>query len=228
MQRKPNPLVPHSPMPRALVYLAGFIALVEIILSISDMGLFFPAYLRLRVFAAGAFWSPLLHGTSPYFPLQPVTMFITHSLLHGNFVHMAMNTAVLLGLGKMIADHYGPGPILPVFFIGAVAGGGMFGLLTNEAVPMVGASGAVFAFIGVWIVWDWHRHRAAGVSERPVIIRVLVLAGINVAFFFGMDGMLAWEAHLGGFLAGLLCGVVLERRRDATGLAARADERLRR
>ena len=112
------------------------------------------------------------------------------------------------------------------YFAGAIAGGGMFGLLTNEAVPMVGASGAVFAFIGVWIVWDWHRHKAAGISTRPVIIRVLVLAGLNLVFFFGMDGMLAWEAHLGGFLAGLLCGVVLERRREASDLAARASRRL--
>ena len=88
---------------------------------------------------------------------------------------------------------------------------------------MVGASGAVVAFLGVWIVWDWRRHVAAGISPQPVLVRVAVLAGLNVVAWIALDGMLAWEAHLGGFLAGLLCGSILEpRARDA---AIRANAR---
>ena len=37
----------------------------------------------------------------------------------------------------------------------------------------------------------------AGASVRPVITRVLALAAMNAIFFFGLSGMLAWQAHLG-------------------------------
>ena len=206
----------HRPLPRALVALTGFIALVEVVLSLGDAGILFDPSLRLRVMGAGAFWSPLLHGAEPIFGAQPVTMFVSHALLHGGFLHMAMNMAILLAMGRFVADRYGAAAILPIFLAGALAGGAVYGLLTNVPIPMVGASGAVFAFLGVWIVWDWRRHVAAGISPKPVLVRVAVLAGLNVVAWLALYGMLAWEAHLGGFLAGLVCGRVLENRaRDA-------------
>jgi rhomboid protease GluP len=118
--------------------------------------------------------------------------------------------------------------VLPLFLLGAIAGGAAFGALTRGAYPMVGASGAVFAFLGVWIAWDWRRHRAHGVSTGPVARRVAVLAGLNVVIYVGLGGMLAWEAHLGGFLAGLAVGFWLEGRLDRRVRAARAEERRRR
>ncbi len=149
-------------------------------------------------------------------------MFVSHAFLHGGFLHMAMNMAVLLGLGRFVSDRYGAGAVLPTFLAGAIGGGAAFGMLATSPLPMVGASGAVFAFIGVWTVWDWRRLRAQGASVRPVWTRILTLAGLNLAFFVGLSGMLAWEAHLGGFLAGLACGVWFESRRDARLRRARA------
>lgn len=209
----PTPGAPWKPLPRALLLLVAFMALVELALQAADAGYLGDASLRTRVYIAGAFWSPLLYGSEPLYAVQPVTMFLSHALLHGSFFHMAMNMTVFLALGRFASDRYGAGVVLPVFFLGALGGGAVFGLLTSEAIPMVGASGAIFAFIGVWIVWDWRRHRAARVSVRPVATRVVVLTGINLVFFLGLGGMLAWEAHLGGFLAGLVCGHLLEARR---------------
>ena len=57
----------HRPLPRALVALTGFIALVEMVLWMGDSGILFDPSLRLRVMGAGAFWSPLLHGAEPLF-----------------------------------------------------------------------------------------------------------------------------------------------------------------
>ena len=72
-------------------------------------------------------------------------MFVSHAFLHGSLLHMAMNMTILLALGRFTADRYGPGAVLPVFLLGAIAGGAVFGLLAGERLPMVGASGAVFA-----------------------------------------------------------------------------------
>jgi rhomboid protease GluP len=89
----------------------------------------------------------------------------------------------------------------------------------------VGASGAVFGFLGVWIAWDWRRHRRHGISPAPVARRVAVLAGLNVLLFFGLQGMLAWQAHLGGFLAGLALGWWLEGRLERSERRVRAGAR---
>lgn len=205
---------PYHPPPRELLLLAAAIALIEILLELADHGFLGDPSLRGRVFVAGAFWSQLLRGAEPVYAGQPVVMFVSHAFLHGGFLHMAMNCVVLLGLGRLVSDRYGAGAILPVFFAGAVAGGAAFGLLSPSRVPMVGASGAVFAFVGVWVAGDWRQLRAAGRSVRPVLARVLAFALINAIFFFALSGMLAWEAHLGGFLAGLLAGAMLENRRN--------------
>jgi membrane associated rhomboid family serine protease len=139
-----------------------------------------------------------------------------------------MNVTILLALGRFAADRYGPGVILPLFLAGAIAGGAAFGLIADGAYPMVGASGAVFAFLGLWIAWDWRRHRVARAPVGPVVRRVAVLAGLNVVLYIGLGGMLAWEAHLGGFLVGLGFGAMLEAREAARARAARADARRRR
>lgn len=223
---QPPAAQPFKPLPRSLLVLVGVIAAVELVLSAADAGLVADPTLRARLFETGAFWSGLLHGTQrPLFAVQPLTMFVSHALLHGSFLHMAMNMAVLLALGRFVADRYGGRMILPVFFIGAVAGGAAFGLLSQSLVPMVGASGAVFAFLGVWSVWDLARHRSAGVSAGPVWRRVLALIGLNVALYIGLGGMLAWEAHLGGFLAGIGCGFWLEGRQAAAAMRLRAAAR---
>ena len=224
----PVPPSTYRPLPRELVALVGVIALIEVVLSLSDAGIIFEPSLRSRVFMSGAFWASLLHGDAPLFAAQPVTMFVSHAFLHGSLLHMVMNMTILLALGRFTADRYGPGAILPVFFVGAVAGGTVFGLLAGRQYPMVGASGAVFAFLGLWIAWDWHRHRAQGISTAPVLRRVVVLVVLNVVIYVGLKGLLAWEAHLGGFLAGLACGGWLESRSARIARAERAEARRRR
>lgn len=216
---------PYRPPPRDLLALVAVMAVIEIALDLADAGVFADPSLRGRVFVAGAFWTGLLHGATPVFDLQPYTMFVTHALLHGGFLHMAMNMTVLLGLGTFVGQRYGAGAVLPTFFCGAVAGGAAFGLISASPLPMVGASGAVFAFLGVWTVWDWRRMREAHAPVRPVVTRLLVLVGLNVAFFVALSGMLAWEAHLGGFLAGVAVGLALEGRRNGRLRRARAEAR---
>lgn len=215
---------PNGPIPRSLLALVAVIAAIEVILSMADQAWIADPSLRGRAMCAGAFWAGL-GPTSPFaqlcgapdgqlFGLQPVTMYVTHAFLHGSLLHMVMNMTILLALGRFVGDRYGAGAVLPVFLLSAIAGGAAFGLLGSPDFPMVGASGAVFGFLGVWIVWDWRRHQRARRSTGPVLRRVLVLAGLNVVLYYGLGGMLAWQAHLGGFLAGVAIGAWLENRME--------------
>ncbi|WP_424933621.1 rhomboid family intramembrane serine protease [Amaricoccus macauensis] len=227
--RNPVPVnSPYTPLPKVLIGLAGIIAVIEIVLSLSDRGILFDPDLRISAFALGAFWTGLLDGSyRPVYAGQPVVMFVSHAFLHGSFLHMAMNTTILLALGRFVEMAYSPKVILPLFLLGALGGGAAYALIASGPYPMVGASGAVFAFLGLWVAWDWRRHRLAGVSVQPIVMRVVVLAGLNVAFYFGLGGMLAWEAHLGGFLAGLFVGALLERQLTMRERAERAERRRR-
>ncbi len=208
---QPDSRDPNRPLPRALVALVLFMTATELVLQAGDLGIVGDGMLRFRVYAAGAFWASLFHGAEPLFALQPITMFVSHALLHGGLLHLAMNAAILLGLGRMIGERYGDGAVLPLFLLSAIAGGIVFALINDSDIPMVGASGAVFGFLGVWTAWDWYRHRAYGLSTRPVAMRAVGLLLINILFYFGFGGMIAWEAHVGGYLAGLGFGAWLER-----------------
>ncbi|HMB13931.1 MAG TPA: rhomboid family intramembrane serine protease, partial [Roseovarius sp.] len=83
-----------------------------------------------------------------------------------------------------------------------VGGGLAFGVLSQSTGPMIGASGAVFGLIGLWQGWDYRMRKHAGLPLRPVITGILGLAAANLVLFVILNGGLAWETHLGGWLVG--------------------------
>ena len=98
-------------------------AVIELILSLLDSGFFGEQNLRWTAFSLGAFWQPVFAGTvAPIYPGQPALMFISHAFLHGGFVHLAMNSVVLLSLGKFVSVQVGAARTLLVLFLSAVAG----------------------------------------------------------------------------------------------------------
>jgi membrane associated rhomboid family serine protease len=211
-----RPVSQSSDVPTALWALVGAMALIEILLTGADRGWFGLPGWRSLAFVYGAFWQPLIDGAArPVYPGQTTAMFLTHALLHGGLFHLMMNGIILLALGKFIAEQVGAAALLVVFFVSAVAGGAVFGLINTAAIPMIGASGAVFGFIGLWQYWEYAARRAHGLPLGPVLNTLVALAAINVVLMVALGGGLAWQAHLGGFLAGWVLGPVM------TGIARR-------
>jgi membrane associated rhomboid family serine protease len=181
----------------------GVMAARVLPLSLSDIGWLGSESWRFNVFLFGAFWPPLLgEGLSPLYPSQKTLMFLTHALLHGNFVHFAMNSAVLLALGKGVATFLGAGKTILVLALSAVAGAATFGLLSASSGPMIGASGAAFGLLGLWQALDFRRRRHYKKSLRPVLSGIAGLILVNLVLSAALSGALAWEAHLGGWIAG--------------------------
>jgi membrane associated rhomboid family serine protease len=79
-------------------------------------------------------------------------------------------------------------------------------LLTNSLLPMIGASGAVFGLIGLWQAWDYRVRQKLRLPLQPLVMAILALVAVNLVFFVILDGGLAWEAHLGGWLVGWVAG----------------------
>ncbi len=157
--------------------------------------------------------------------------FVTYALIHADWTHYGVNAVWLLPFGSAVARRFGAPRFLLFFAVTSVAGAAMH-LVTHagEQFPMIGASAAIsgtmaaamrFAFqrggpLGFWRDGDDAAYRVpaiplSGVLSDPRVLAFLaVWFGINILFglgsipITGSDQVVAWQAHIGGFLAGLI------------------------
>lgn len=154
--------------------------------------------------------------------------FFTYALLHGNWTHLIVNSIWLAAFGSPLAWRFGA-PRFVLFSLGGAAFGAIAHLITHSGaeIPLVGASAAISAHMASVCRFAFDRgtrflpmaQRDWRMPARPLVDilrdrRVLgfLAAWFAVNLFFGLtnaggsvgSGQLAWEAHIGGFLFGLL------------------------
>jgi len=196
--------------------------------------------------------SVLLAGNSlPGGTGAEVWSFVSYALLHANATHIGFNVLWLLPFGSAVARRYGAGRFLAFLAITA-AGGALAHLVTHQGapVPMIGASAAIsgamaaamrFMFqrggpISLWRAADDDAYRVPALPLSGVLSDVRVLAflavwfGTNILFGLGTVSMLggdeqvAWQAHIGGFMTGLLLFSMFDPVARRTPDEPRADE----
>ena len=137
-------------------------------------------------------------------PLQGFTPF-THMLLHGSWLHLAMNTVMLLAFGSGVEKWIGGKKMLLIFVISGLCGvGAHFIFNLNSISPVVGASGGLSGLFAVAIIM-LHRQNNELVSRYGVWPIVILWVVISIVFgtMGSPDGNgIAWAAHIGGFLGG--------------------------
>lgn len=158
------------------------------------------------------FWAGLLGNWTPNYPAQPYVMFLTYGFLHAGPVHFAVNMLTLSSLGAPVAATIGAWRFLLLYLMLLIAGAIGFALFPEVHAPMVGASGALFGLAGVVLAWDMQRRRADALSRWPVLGSLAVLVVLNAVLWWAMNGQLAWQTHLGGFLAGWSIAYVMRPR----------------
>lgn len=175
--------------------------------------------------------SALGTGIFPGGVAADVWTFVTYALLHGSWTHLGLNSVWLLAFGTPVARRFGALRFL-AFFAVTAAGGALahLAVYSGERVPMIGASAAISGFMAAAIRFafqrggplrmlgntqaDAYRVRAlpliAVMRDPRVLIFLGVWFGLNILFGLGSIGIdssnqqIAWQAHIGGFLAGLL------------------------
>lgn len=158
--------------------------------------------------------------------------FVTYALIHADWTHFGVNAVWLLPFGSAVARRFGAVRFLAFFAVTAAAGAAMH-LATHagEQFPVIGASAAIsgtmaaamrFAFqrggpLSFWRRSDTDAYRVPAIplvgvlSDARVLAFLAVWFGINILFGLGSlpltgigsDQVVAWQAHIGGFLAGL-------------------------
>lgn len=162
---------------------------------------------------------------------QILTIF-TSMFLHGGWWHLISNMWVLYIFGDNVEDHMGHLRFLLFYLLGGLAAALAHTFVSpGSAVPTVGASGAISAVMGAYLVL-FPRARVLTLIPgfiMPWFVEVPALLFIGFwfvsQFFNGLFalaaagsvqtyGGVAWWAHVGGFLAGALLVKLFERRRN--------------
>jgi membrane associated rhomboid family serine protease len=150
---------------------------------------------------------------------------ITSIFLHGGIFHIGGNMLFLYVFGDNVEDAFGHLPYLLFYLIcGLVADFVHILSLSTSAgllIPTLGASGAISGVMGAYILL-YPRARI----ETLIITFVVTIVSIPAVFFLGfwfllqilyswldLSGNVAYWAHIGGFIAGLILGLTVRRKR---------------
>jgi len=155
--------------------------------------------------------------------------FVSYMALHNDFTHLAINSLWLLAFGPIVARRYGGLLFLGFFLVCGVAAALMhLAFNWGSLMPVIGASGAISGLMGAglrllptqapWAVPG--EEGLAPIFSRQIVIFTAIWMAINLAAGltgFGVGpgelGLIAWQAHVGGYLAGLLLAGPFDRLR---------------
>ncbi len=185
---------------------------VELMLQAGDMGWFGIPRFRQVVYEHLGFWPGLLAEWRPNYPGQAWAMFLSYGFLHAGLWHLALNMITLWSLSGHVIDRVGALRYLVVYAASILGGGAGYGLLSDSFRPMVGASGALFGLAGAILAWEYLDRFVLRDRLWPVARAALLLIALNIGLYFAMGGVLAWEAHLGGFVAGWVMAMLIDPR----------------
>ena len=156
---------------------------------------------------------------------------LTYALIHADWTHLIVNGIWLAAFGSAVERRFGAARFLGFSALCAmVAAGAHYAVYPLEPVPVVGASGMISGHMAAALRFVFQPGRAPAVlrggdpnrfrapalpirrifTDRRVVVFVLVFFGINLAIaaiggpLQGEESRVAWQAHMGGFLAGML------------------------
>ena len=168
----------------------------------------------------GAIPALLMHPFSPDLliakiapALPPALTVFSSMFMHGGFLHLLGNMLYLWVFGNNIEDTLGHSRFL-IFYLVCGFFAAFFHTLSdmNSTIPMIGASGAIAGVLGAYILL----FPRANVSTLFIFIIFIKVIKVPAVLILGLwfliqllnagteGGSIAWYAHLGGFLTGLI------------------------
>ena len=138
-----------------------------------------------------------------------ITIF-TSMFMHGGFMHLLGNMLYMWIFADNIEDNLGPTKFL-VFYLLSGAGAAMTQVLmdTYSQVPMIGASGAIGGILGAYLV-NYPNAKVLvlipfGFFSQLIKIKALYVLGFwFILQFISSGGGIAYAAHIGGFVSGII------------------------
>lgn len=176
-----------------------------------------PLGMKYIIYNYGAIPANILSFSSEQ-PVSSVATIFTSMFMHGGFLHIAGNMLYLWIFGNNIEDRLGHFRFLLFYLTSGVVAAFSHALSSPESViPMVGASGAVAGVLGAYLLLYPHA-KVYTLIFFGFFIDIIRIPAMIVIGFWGViqmvngiisrgmvaDGGVAWFAHIGGFLFGLI------------------------
>jgi membrane associated rhomboid family serine protease len=150
-----------------------------------------------------------LLGLLPAAFLQQPWTILTNLFVHSGLWHIFANMFTLYFFGSYLSRLVGDGRLLITYFGGGILGNILFILLGPPFSIAIGASGAVFALGGALTVMRPGIRVFVFPIPAPIPLWVAVIGGFVILSFFPF---VAWQAHLGGLVFGLITGYFFRKR----------------
>ncbi len=174
---------------------------------------------------------------------QPWTI-LSYALLHADWSHFGLNAIWFAAFGAPVARRFGSWRFVALCIVTALAGAGThYALHLYDATPMIGASAAVSGAMGAALRFVFQPGAPLGLAlalrpdepmayqrsalplrhvlrDRRVLTFIIFWFVSNLIFGVGAqplglsEGSVAWQAHVGGFLAGLLLFSIFDPKRS--------------
>ena len=144
-------------------------------------------------------------GLVPILFLERPWTILTNMFIHAGFGHILGNMITLYFFGSFLSQLVGRNKFLMLYFGGGILGNILYLLLGEPLSIAVGASGAVYAVAGALVMMMPNlKVRLYFILPMPLWVVVLVFFGL-----WSIPGLMpnvAWQAHLGGLIVGLIAG----------------------
>jgi len=170
------------------------------------------------------------HDLAPQIPLPFWVTLVTSMFLHGGFAHLGGNMLYLWIFGDNVERRLGHARFL-FFYLACGIAAAVAHILFNarSGVPTVGASGAISGVLGGYLLLFPHNRvrvmTSAGVTAVPAVVMlglwilIQFVSGLGTIANTEETGGVAYMAHIGGFLAGMLLVTMMGARRQRHALA---------
>jgi membrane associated rhomboid family serine protease len=230
-------------VPRSVAGVAALLTAIQFVRGL------LPDDMDLTVLLALAFIPARYSGAALELPggyLTAVTSFVTYMLVHAGWVHLVVNLLWMLAFGSAVARRMGDGKFLLFSTLCGVAGAFTHLLFHyGDMAPVVGASAAISGQMAGALRFVFKARRLPGqrtpdfvaaplmglgetLSDKRIVAFLLFWVALNAYFglsairIAGEEGGIAWEAHIGGFLCGLLTFGAFDRNEPASEEARQA------
>jgi membrane associated rhomboid family serine protease len=180
------------------VVVSGIAILVGGVQWSAEFGGFIPARLTGQLAVPGA--------------LPAYLTLLTSALLHGGWLHLAINMVMLVFVGSQVERVIGAAGLVFAYIVGAlVSAMAQFAVDPASTVPLVGASGAISALFGLFALF-FGRPKQVTNNQKVnrwihavwLLAAWIVLQWMTGLLAGGQGVLLATPAHIGGFIAGML------------------------
>jgi membrane associated rhomboid family serine protease len=143
-------------------------------------------------------------GSEPMLSLFSVLSPVTHMLFHADWMHVLVNSLMMLAFCSFVEKRLGS-KIAIFFFITGGIGGAFVYFILNPLTPvqLLGASSGISSLFGVAML-ALHAERGQMMGIGSPWKMVLLWSAIMIGIGLLSGGDIAWQAHLGGFLTGVL------------------------